>query len=488
MAGRADFLSERSSLRLALTTVVITVLSTGLGVVIAKGGLSVVVGLMAGPCLLIFVAFCFRRPVVGLLTSFYIGFFLGGLGRWGPPSVPFGLSVDILLTVSLVGLLFTSKRTEAARLHSPLVYMLLIWLAYTILELANPEARNREAWFYAVRSFSFYWLQVTLIALITTRQVNDIERVVRIWLWCSAVLVFWGFEQQYIGLLGADQRWIDEWGYNTHVLMGHLRSFSFCSDAGQFGAAMAHVSLFTLIQAFNAPKWSTKLWLGVLGGIYFWGYAIAGSRGPVVILGLGFVIYILLRRNFFAFTLGAVCVVGAFGLLKFTSAGQSNYQVQRIRSSLDPNDPSLQLRLANQQAFAQYMQSRPFGAGMGMAGETGKRFGSNSILTERGIDSWYVRIWVETGVIGLVIHVLALLLPVFLGYRRVTRLKNRRLQSIMEGLLAGYVGILGASYGNMILGQFPTNLIMYMSAVFFMICPLLDTDNTVAESVPPSSI
>ncbi len=475
MNGRAGFLDNHLTLRLGLSLAALLVLGLGMGVVIAKAGVPLAMMAIVGPPGIYFVSLCFRQPKVGLIASFYIGFFVGGLGRWSPVSLQFGLSVDILLTISLLGVLFSASKADFAKLHNPILYAVLLWLGFCILELANPESRSVEAWFYTIRSFSFYWLQVLIVGLITLTRVGDVYQIVRIWSGCSFVLAIWSFEQQYIGLLGGDKVWMETIGYITHMLQGQQRSFSFCSDAGQFGAVMAHVSLFTLIRTMNEPKWSKKIGLGILTLIYFWGFAVSGTRGPVLVLGLGFIVYLFIKKNITLLLIGGIMLGGAYGLLKFTKVGQGNYQIQRIRSSLDPNDPSLQVRLGNQRIFAAIMQTRPFGVGLGMTA-TGSKFGATGILTELGVDSWYVRIWLETGMIGLWVHLFPLLLMIVVGCIRIGKLKNKRLRATMEALICGYVGIVGASYGNQLLGQFPTNIVVYLTMVMLLIAPSLDDE------------
>ncbi len=474
-----------ATLRTGLVLLGLAGLAGVLGVGIARGGLPVALGLAVGPPALVFALVCLRKPSVGVLTAFVVGFFLGGLGRI-VAGVPFGLTVDVLLTISLVGALFSARKNDLARLNNPLFYLLLVWLGYNVLELINPEAQSREAWFYAVRSFSFIWVAATAVTLLTLYRVCHLNRFVTLWLVCCVVLALWAFKQQYLGMSGFDQRWFDAFGRITHYINGHLRSFSFCSDAGQYGAVMAQVTLYAAIRAMDEPMGGKKLRYAALTGLYFWGYAVAGSRGPLFIIAMGFVLYLILRRNVVLFVVGATLAGGAFGLLKFTKAGQSNYQVQRMRSALDPNDPSLQLRLANQRAFAQYMAGRPFGSGIGTAGDRGKAFQVESELTKRGIDSWYVKIWVETGVIGLTLHAFTLVLVSLLGAHKVSRLKHPRIRSVMTGLLCGYVGILCGNYGNMVFGQYPTNLIMYLSMAFFMIADRLDREALEADRVSPS--
>jgi hypothetical protein len=44
------------------------------------------------------------------------------------------------------------------------------------------------------------------------------------------------------------------------------------------------------------------------------------------------------------------------------------------------------------------------------------------------------------------------------------------LRTEMIALAAGFFGIMFASYGNQILGQNPTAVVMYMSMVYFFTC------------------
>ena len=90
-----------------------------------------------------------------------------------------------------------------------------------------------------------------------------------------------GFKQQYLGLSPAEVVWLNS-GFNarTHMLFGQLRCFSFYSDAAQFGAEMAGAALVVLIQTFDEKKWVNKGIYGALTLVYFWGYAISGTRMP----------------------------------------------------------------------------------------------------------------------------------------------------------------------------------------------------------------
>lgn len=452
--------------------------AVGLGIAINKGGVPVAGALIALPPALAYVLFCIMRPVIGMWTYIHCSFFINGLGRLLETEAPFGLAIDGLLLLTLLGMWLSTDRADdrpSSSVNTAVFYLVLVWFLYTLLELLNPETRSREAWFYAVRGVSLYWIQVVVIVLKLINDRSQIDRFVRVWLGWSIVAALWGFKQQYIGLVHGEIMWLESGAKKTHVLFGHLRSFSFYSDAGQFGAAMAHVSLFAILKALEEPKLTRKLIYAGLGVFYFWGFAIAGSRGPLFVLAMGIIIYLFLKKNVLILTIGIVIGGGAFGLLKYTTVGQGNYQVQRIRSALDPNDPSLQVRLENQQKLAAYLKTRPLGGGIGSGGDWGRRFSPGTFLAETALDSWYVKIWVESGVVGLSVHLLTLVIMGIIGFIQVARLRDPALKSTMTGLFCGFVGVAAASYGNQVFGQSPSNTVLYVSIALFCTCGRFDS-------------
>ena len=138
-----------------------------------------------------------------------------------------------------------------------------------------------------------------------------------------------------------------------------------------------------------------------------------------------------------------------------------------MRTALDPNNKSLQVRLENQKKLASYLKSRPFGGGVGASGNWGLRFSPNTYLAQIPTDSWYVKIWADTGIIGLSLHIIMLLFFLVAGSRIVfIHVKNRELHGIMAGFIGGYFGIMVASYGNQIFGQIPINQTIFIGLAF----------------------
>ena len=385
MSGLANYShpdSRIGSLVASMATIGSAVL---LGVFMSKGGLPAATLLIILPLAVFFVIICVMRPVVGMWSYIHFSFIVNGLGRFLSPDIPFGLAIDGLLLLTLIGMLLSPKRLEGPNpLNISVFYLVLGWFLFTFLTLLNPETRSREAWFYAVRGVSLYWIQVVIIVVLIMRERRMVTQFVWTWLGWSFLAALWGFKQQYFGLTHGESIWLESGAKKTHVLFGHLRSFSFYSDAGQFGAAMAHVTLFVLIRAFEAPKLGQKLFFALLALVFFWGFAVTGSRGPLFVLAVGLPMYLFLKKNIVILSLGLMIASGAFGVLKFTSVGQGNYQIQRIRSALDPNDPSLQVRLENQQKLSLYLSFTSAGGGHRIWWRLGSTLHARLIFSRNG--------------------------------------------------------------------------------------------------------
>lgn len=63
--------------------------------------------------------------------------------------------------------------------------------------------------------------------------------------------------------------------------------------------------------------------------------------------------------------------------------------------------------------LATYLKYKPFGEGLGLSGDgLGVKI-STRFTTSIPTDSWYVKIWVETGIVGLILY----LSMIFFYYR-----------------------------------------------------------------------
>ena len=165
---------------------------------------------------------------------------------------------------------------------------------------------------------------------------------------------------------------------------------------------------------------------------------------------------------------GAAVAVPLLLILLFTSIGDSNYQIYRIRTALRPKeDASFLVRLENQQKLKAYMKDLPFGAGIGTATDGGARFSPWHFAAQIPPDSWYVQLWIETGVVGMSLYLFMLACIIAIGTWRVWQLDDPWLRKLLVMLLAEFIGIAVMSYSNPTLGQFPTSTILCITSILF---------------------
>lgn len=424
---------------------------------------AVPVGLFIGIAILV-------EPKFGLFLYVQLSFLLG-FSRFLETELAVGTALDGLLVFTLLSTFFNGRRMDWTRLKRPIFGILISWLTFTILEYFNPSHPYPNAWFYGARSLSLSWFFVAIITLVTPITRRDIKRYVWSWLVWSVLAALWAFKQQYIGLAGAEQRWLAAGAEKQHILWGQLRSFSFYSDAGQFGSEMAGVTLVCLIFFFETNSWFKRLLFMGLAAVYFWGFAVSGTRGALFVIVAGYPVYFVLKRNLVYILRGLSVAVPVLAFLLFTHIGDSVYQIWRIRTALRPTeDASFLVRLENQQKLKQYLKDLPFGAGIGTTSGNGQRFTPNYFAAQIPTDSWYVQVWIETGIVGLSLYLLMLGSIILVGTLKVWQLKDPWVTSIMIALLAEFVGICLVSYTNPILGQFPTSTIVFINSILFTTC------------------
>ncbi|WP_375583320.1 O-antigen ligase family protein [Cyclobacterium xiamenense] len=422
--------------------------------------------------------FILWNPNHALYTALVLAFVSIGAARY-IPNLPLGLTVDFALVLVILSAIFHNRiKTDFNRLKNPLMAVTLLWMAYNVAEIFNPEARSVTAWVYAVRGTALYMFLTVPLTLLYANTEKDLNRMIKIIFTLSILASFWGLRQYYIGLDFAENRWLDAGSRSTHVLFGNLRVFSFFSDAGQFGAGIAHSAMIALVLALGPFRVKQRLIFATCALLFFYLMIMSGTRGALMVPVAGSLAYLFASKNFklMAIGLGALSLVFIF--LKFTSIGNENYQIRRLRSALDPNDASLNVRLENKAKFSAYLKNRPFGGGIGTSGFWGQRFSPGTFLAETPNDSWFIKIWAEMGIVGLYLHIGILAFIGLMGLLRIWQVKDPRLRQKLLALFSGYVGIAAASLGNPLLGQMPTGIILYMSWAYLYLAPKLEPNAT----------
>jgi len=451
----------------------------------SKMGIVGSMGFLALPIIFTFMYLLFQYPIIGLYTAVSLGFVLLGIGRY-VTGIPIGLAMDGILILTLIALIFNKfyKRIDWKPAKKDITILALIWFGYTLFQIVNPEARSFAAWFSG-RGLGFYMVMIVPLTLLFIDSERKLNILFYIWGVFTLMVTLKGVMQIKLGVDPWEQAWLNEGNYKTHILFGKLRAFSFLSDAGQFGANQAYSAVVATIVAMSQTKWKSKLFFLIvaLGGFY--GMIISGTRGAISIPLAGFSAFFVLRKNIPVMISGFFMLLIVFVFFKYTTIGQGNDQIRRMRTAFDPNDASLQVRLENQRKLKTYMASRPFGGGIGHGGVKAQKYLPNAYLSQVPTDSGYVLIWVELGIVGLLLHLFILFYVVGKSsWCIMFRIRDPNLKLKMAALTSGMFGIMLANYGNAVLYQMPTSMLIYMSMALMMNSEILDTptDNILAEN------
>jgi hypothetical protein len=457
MSGSATIAKPKAMILLLFGLVITSIVLAKLEIV----GLALLIFLIVGP-------FCFymlfKHPIVGFYSAIGVNFLILGVGRYIQTDLPVGFAIDGIMVLTFLAIIFSRfrERVDWSPATKDITILAGIWLGYCILQLLNPEARMIEPWI-AGRGVGFYFFFFVILTFMLIDTNKKLDTFLYVWGAFSILATLKGTEQLFFGVDYAEQAWLNAGGAKTHILFGKLRVFSFLSDAGQFGGNQGYAGVVFIIYSM-AKKGLTKIFFLIVGLLGIYGMMISGTRGAIAVPLAGFMTYFILRKNIKVLSAGLLFLALVFVFFKFTMIANGNAQVKRMRTAFDPNDASLQVRLDNQKILKGYLDSRPFGGGIGHAGDKALRFLPNAFLSHVATDSWYVMIWAEMGIVGLTLHLIILLYVIGMAsFKVMFRIRDPITKLKMSALISGMAGVMIASYGNGIFGQMPTSLLIYAS-------------------------
>jgi len=445
-----------------------------LGLAMGFLGLKVAAALALLPLAVLFAGLVISRPKVGLWYALVFSFLASGLTRY--IALPWGLMVDVVLITAMVGWGVRQLLTrDWSYVRQDVLIVTALWFGFVFLQLFNPESPGPVAWFYAMRALGFYTIIGFVLTFTYLREYRYFRQFIEVVFVISVLGALWALKQKFIGTDTAEDYWLYAEGHHDeHVLHGVLRTFSFYSDAGQFGASQIMITLMAGILFLGPFSWQRKIWYVLVALCTLVGFLYSGARGALAVPVAGGVLYMILSKNFKILLAGLLLMSVAYGTLKYTYVLHGFQPVARLRTALSADNPSLQARLRNQRTLGTYLASRPLGGGVGSAGYWGERFRPGSLLAETPTDSYYVRIWAETGIVGLALHLF--LLGYFLGKGCTIawRLRHPQLRAQVLAVMAAYAGVLLANYGNQVFLQFPTGVIMAVGLPLVFMAPHYD--------------
>ena len=415
-----------------------------------------------------------EHPFLAFFMVVVVNYFIMGVTRY-IPRLPGGIVVDTLLFLTLFFALLRSRdgAVDWSNGRNLLTLLTGIWLVYCMLLLFNPET-TIEHWFAGVRGLAVY---LFLFPLLTAVLFNRYKHL-KLFLIAVSVLTLLAIAkalmQKFIGFDPAEWRWLHEGGSSTHIIYTGTRYFSFFTDAASFGCAMGFAMVVFSIVAFYVRSKSLRLYFLVVALLAGYGMMISGTRAAMIIPFVGYAFFIVLTKQWKVIAPGIVLILCVFVFFKYTYIGHGNNEIRRMRSAFHATeDMSYKVRQANQAKMRVFMKEQPFGVGIGKA----KRAEPGDYMYGLPTDTSLVFVWVETGVVGLILFLIIFVVTFVRGtYDVWFKIENKRLRGILSALLAGLAGMLACSYGNEMLQQIPNGPIVYICMAFIFMGRTLDKE------------
>ena len=429
------------------------------------------------PAVVLFVYAAFRWRMFTFWVLIVVNYFLQmkDIHLPVPMSLPNEMLQIVLLAIAIVD---ARQSPHFERCANFMLFALIIWCGFCTLEILNDTCDlgiNIAAWYQGSRLMAFQLLYIFLVFSIYISSPQILMRYLYIWAGLALFTVFWTYKQQYIGFTPAEARFMD--GNATHVLNAGtlIRYFSTFSDAANYGCNAASTAVAFIIIGITTKIRNNKLFFLLTGIAVIWGMFASGTRTAIACLGAGLIVYIFLSKSFKIAIPFTIAVVFFAFILVFTTIGQGNQQIRRMRSAFNKDDASAQARDMNKDAMRKYIQDAPWGIGIGMNPDNVPANNKYNLLAKVPPDSDYVFIWLRTGPIGITVYVITMLMMLGGGcYTVLFKLKNRSLIGIGAAFCCAFVSIQLGGYGNQVMMQFPNGLIFYGGLSIVYILPYLE--------------
>ena len=418
------------------------------------------------PILVILVILTFRYRLFIFWALMGINYFI----QWKSfpiSGIPTSLPNEILELLLLALAIIDVKELKSERTINPMLGALLVWGAFCTLEVLNETSGlgiQIAAWYAGARMMAFQLVYAFLVYTLYITNPKILIRYLFVWALLSIFAAFWVWKQQHIGLTQMENAFLQGRGRTTHVINGGatIRLFSIFSDAANFGVNMAATAVAFLIFGITSKIKKHKYFFLLTGLICAWAMFPSGTRTSTFCLGVGIFTYVFLSKSFKIAIPVSIIGILAYFILAFTTIGDGNASIRRMRSGFNRNDASANQRTINQAVMKKYLAEAPWGLGIGMGYENVPANNKYRKLATIPPDSEYVFIWIHTGIIGITIFLITTAIMFFGAcWIILFRIRSDSLRGIAAGFCCAFASIQLGGYANQVLMQFPNCLLFY---------------------------
>ena len=397
---------------------------------------------------------------IGIYIMVLFAFFLSVVNRLYE-GIPLGIAIDGMIVIMVFGLIYRSLlHREWHVFTSPMSVAILLWGGFNILEVVNPWAASRIAWFYVIRpAVGYMMLYFITYSMIQKRQ--DIKHVLYFILLMCLVTAGWGIYQVHAGYFEWEMNYVIR--HDTlHLVFnnGRLRAIGSIGSPAQYGIIMGFISIFSLFLIQGVKQFRTKAFLFIVGIACLVAMVYSGTRSSYVIIPIFYFSWVILARkkSLYYSLIGAIIFLVV--LAKFPT---NNYHIQRIQSVFNASeDASYQTRAENKKIIFPWILKHPIGGGLGSTGVWGQKFSPGTFLANFPPDSGLIRVAVELGWIGLIFFLNVYYNVLIKGTFRFWKMKDPFYRTIVAGMICGIAPMLVVEWGQEVVGVFPMSLLFWI--------------------------
>ena len=129
------------------------------------------------------------------------------------------------------------------------------------------------------------------------------------------------------------------------------------------------------------------------------------------------------------------------------------------------------VRKENREKMKILKDERPFGYGIGMS--KGEKYNPKHLMLYPP-DSWLVSVWIETGIVGLVLYIIShIILFAWCSWLLLFKTQNNRLRGLLSAWLCMAIGFFVSAYANDVM-QYPNSIPVYTGLALCFAAPYID--------------
>ena len=434
------------------------------------------------PVVAIGVILTFRYHLFIFWALMGINYFLQWHSLPLPSGIPMSMYNEMLELLLIALAIIDVQRARFDRCFNLMLVALIMWSCFCTIEVLNDSCGlgiDGGAWYSGARMMAFQLLYAFLVFSIYITDPKLLLRYLVVWACLSIFAAFWVWKQQHLGLTQMENAFLQGRGRTTHIINGGatIRLFSIFGDAANFGINMAATAVTFLIAGLTMKIKKYRYFFLATGLICLWGMMPSGTRTATFCVIAGIATYVVLSKSFKIAVPVAILLGLAYFILAFTTIGNGNAQVRRMRSGFNKDDASANQRTINQAVMKKYLADAPWGIGLGMGYENVPANNKFRKLATIPPDSEYVFIWIRTGYVGIVVFLILTAVMLAGGcYIVMFRLQSPSLRGVGAGLCCAFVSIQLGGYANQVLMQFPNCLIFYGGLSLVYVLPHIEQE------------